>query len=205
MPRVAACPDVREAVIEAATRLMERYGYRKMTIDDIAQDVGIGKATIYGYFQNKQDVALAVIDGYQRRVRERQAAIAAEPLLPQDRLRRMVLAKVLFAFDTATRYNQSLDDSLATLKTIVLRRRGRYNEAEAELVAGVIAEGLKQGIFWTEDPLATARTILTCISGLMPYSLSSRELQSREMVEATTNQVLDLILQGMYRREGNAN
>ena len=37
MPRVAAPPDVREAILDAAMRLMEWYGYRKMTMEDIAE------------------------------------------------------------------------------------------------------------------------------------------------------------------------
>ena len=43
-------------------RLLARYGYRKMTIDDVAREVGIGKGTIYLHFKSKEDVALSRID-----------------------------------------------------------------------------------------------------------------------------------------------
>jgi len=197
MPRAAAHPDVRQAILDASTALMERYGYKKMTIDDIAQEAGIGKATIYGYFENKQEVGLAVIEGYQSAVRAKQREIQAQPLEPGDKLRQIVILRVMMAFDIASRYCQSLDDSLAALKPLVLRRRGRYSEEEAQIVAQVIEEGIRQGLFRTKDPLESARTILTCVSGLMPYTLSPRELSQREEVLAQTQRVLDLVFEGI--------
>ena len=79
MPRVAVPPDVRQSVLDAAMRLMERYGYKKMTMDDLAQEARIGKATIYGYFNNKEDVALSVIARHQERFREQWREIAQRP------------------------------------------------------------------------------------------------------------------------------
>ncbi len=202
MPRVAACPDVRRAILDSATVLMERHGFKKMTIDDIAHEAGIGKATIYGYFENKQEVGLAVIEAYQAEVRGRQRAILTLELEPAEKLRRVVLERVMSAFDIATRYRQSLDESFATLRPLVLRRRGRYGEEEAQLVAAVIEDGVNQGLFESHDPVDSARTILTCVGGLMPYSLSPRELTERQDVLAQANRVVGLILSGLVKKSG---
>jgi AcrR family transcriptional regulator len=179
---------------------MERYGYQKMTIDDIAREVGIGKATIYGYFENKQEVGLAVIDGYHREVRKVENAIAAEDKPAGQRVREMVVAKVMTAFGIATRYRTSVDESLATLKPLVIRRRGRFGDEEAELLASVIQEGIDSGEFGAGDPDALARSIWTCASGLMPYSLSSKELAEEAKVRKQANEMMDLLLRGL--REG---
>ena len=197
MPRVASCPDVRNAIVDAATGLMERFGYQKMTIDDIAREVGIGKATIYGYFDNKQEVGLAVIDGYHREIGVAQRAIAAEGGPARDRVRKMVVQKVMTAFDIATRYRGSVDESLAALKPLVLRRRGRFGEEEASVLASVIREGMQREEFAQGNADDLARTVLTCASGLMPYSLSSKELAERAEVSRQANQVMELILRGL--------
>ena len=201
MPRVASTPDVRGAILDAATRLMERYGYKKMTIDDIAHEAGIGKATIYGYFEHKQDVALGVIDGYRQRNLERWGEIMQERLPVEQTLRKLLVARVGFAFDTCSRYNQSVDDSLATLRPVVLAKRGRYNESDAEALAPLLQEGIGQGMFGEMDCLAVARTILTCFSSLMPYNLSPRELTQREQVIRMAEDMVDLILQGLFRQK----
>ena len=48
----AAKEDTEELILDAADRLLARYGYRKMTIDDLAAEVGIGKAGEVRTFEN---------------------------------------------------------------------------------------------------------------------------------------------------------
>jgi AcrR family transcriptional regulator len=54
--------DVYDAILDAAERLLARYGYRKMTMDDLAREAGIGKGTKYLHFPSKQEVVLCSID-----------------------------------------------------------------------------------------------------------------------------------------------
>src|ERR1700738_4054306 len=95
MPRVAAPADVRESVLDAATRLMDGYGFKKMTMETIAREAGIGKATIYGYFENKEDVALSVIRRHQQSVKARWQEIAETEAPADRRVREMVGTLVL--------------------------------------------------------------------------------------------------------------
>jgi len=183
---------------------MERHGYKKMTIDDIAHEVGIGKATIYGYFERKQDVALAVIDGYHAKVQTRWRVIVDQGKDPETTLREMLVTRVMMAFDNASRYRQSLDDSLAALRALVLSRRGRYNVEDMEIVESVLREGTRCGVFDVRETKETAAAIMTCTSGLMPYSLSSKEMTQREEVERMTHQVVSLILEGLHPRPFSA-
>ncbi len=200
MPRVAAPSDVREAILDAAMRLMEWHGYRKMTMEDIAQEAQIGKATIYGYFNNKEDVALSVIDRKRKAVLEQCRATLATDAPPDARLRHMIAGIVVCSFDSASRYRQSLDETLASLRSVVLSRRDAWNEELAQPVAAVLQEGCDQGIFASMDVQATARTLITCINGLSPTNLSPRELGSREEIAARAHQVIDLVLIGLRTR-----
>ena len=43
MRAIAVQKNIREIILDAADRLLARYGYKKMTMDDLAQEVGIGK------------------------------------------------------------------------------------------------------------------------------------------------------------------
>ena len=44
---------MREKIIHKATELFLNYGFKSVTMDDIANDMGISKKTIYIYFENK--------------------------------------------------------------------------------------------------------------------------------------------------------
>lgn len=204
MARVAIPNDVREAILDAATRLMERYGYKKMTMDDIAQEAQIGKATIYGYFQHKEDVALSVIRRYQQSCHAQWEEIAATDAAPDVRMRRMLVAHVLFGFEIAQRYQKSIDDTLATLRHLILPQREQYLDRLALLLAGVLDEGCNRGLFACADTRVAARTLLTCVSGFSPTNLSPRELGAREEIEARTHQMIDLILVGLMARTNDA-
>ena len=68
--------EIRESILDAVDRLLERSGYKKMKIDDIAEEVGIGKGTIYLHFRSKEDVALAHIDRIVQRLLVRLNEIA---------------------------------------------------------------------------------------------------------------------------------
>jgi AcrR family transcriptional regulator len=70
MPRPAT-PGRRDAILDAAHTVFARKGYAAAGIADLAGELGIGHGTVYRYFENKRDVAAAVLD----RALERIAAV----------------------------------------------------------------------------------------------------------------------------------
>src|SRR6266705_922782 len=69
-----------ERILDAATTLLVRWGYRKTTIDDVAREAGGGKGTIYLHWKDKNDLFRAAIwRERQRYSEERQRRIAADP------------------------------------------------------------------------------------------------------------------------------
>ena len=50
---------VREAVIHAAARLAEAHGLRSVTMSRVAEEAGIGRATLYKYFADVEAIMLA--------------------------------------------------------------------------------------------------------------------------------------------------
>jgi AcrR family transcriptional regulator len=50
-----------EQVADAALRLFARYGYKRTSMDDIAKEAGLAKATLYLHFKGKDDVFRAML------------------------------------------------------------------------------------------------------------------------------------------------
>ena len=61
--------DTREAILNATEKLIQAKGYSGFSFQDIAEDVGIRKASIYYYFPVKGDLARAVVARYRARMR----------------------------------------------------------------------------------------------------------------------------------------
>lgn len=192
---------VKDAILDATDRLLARYGYRKMTIEDIAVEVGIGKGTVYLHFTSKEEIVLSHVDRIVERVKDRLREITGSDAPAAERLRSMLLTRVLFRFDSIQHYTQSLNDLLAALRPGLLARRARYFEAEAEIFAELLITGRESGEFDFEDERATAHALLVATNGLLPYSLSTAELGAREEVERRTAAVADLMMRGLLNRK----
>jgi AcrR family transcriptional regulator len=191
---------MRDKILDATERLLARYGYAKMTVEDIAREAGIGKGTIYLHFPSKEEVVLSHVDRIVERLKAELRRLAASDLPPRARLREMLVTRVLFRFDSVQHYTESLSDLLSALRPGLLARRRRHFEQEAEIVAAVLGEGLGAGLFEFEDAAATAGALLTATNALLPYSLSARELGRREDVEAEAARVVKLLLDGVVAR-----
>ena len=201
MAATATREETKESILDATDRLLARYGYRKMTIEDIAREVGIGKGSVYLHFQSKEEVVLSHIDRIVERLKERLWAVAHSEATAGVRLRLMLLARVLFRFDSVQHYTQSLNDLLAALRPNVLARRARYFDEEARIFAQVLNEGRDSGEFVFDDALSTAYALLHATNSLLPYSLSTSELGARDEVKEKTTQIADLILHGLLLRD----
>jgi len=55
-------PQTDERIIEAAAELMRQRGFERMTVDDVAAQAGVGKATVYRRWPSKDDLAVAAME-----------------------------------------------------------------------------------------------------------------------------------------------
>jgi AcrR family transcriptional regulator len=201
MAAIAPKSAVRDAILDATDRLLARFGYRKMTVEDIAAEAGIGKGSVYLHFSSKEEVVLSHIDRIVDRLRERLKEIAHSDATAAERLRLMLLTRVLFRFDSIQHYTQSLNDLLAVLRPSLLARRAQYFDAEAQIFAEVLTFGRESGEFSFDDERATAHALLEATNGLLPYSLSTTELGARVEVEQRATDVANLMLYGLLSRK----
>jgi len=53
--------DKEELILNAAQRRFASYGYSKVTMDEIAEDVGMAKASLYYYFPTKEVIFRSIV------------------------------------------------------------------------------------------------------------------------------------------------
>ncbi|MHB8897033.1 MAG: TetR/AcrR family transcriptional regulator [Candidatus Geothermincolia bacterium] len=68
----------RQQITDAAFKVFSEKGYNSTTVSDIASELELGHSTVYRYFDNKLDIASAVIDDVIAR-----AAEAFTPVPPE--------------------------------------------------------------------------------------------------------------------------
>lgn len=84
--------DRRARIVEAATTVMARQGFRQTSIDDVIKEAGLcGKGHFYHYFRSKEELGSAVLRHQFERFAERGLTILRDPTAcPFDRLSRFI-------------------------------------------------------------------------------------------------------------------
>lgn len=172
---------VREAALDAVASLVAGPGLTAVTMSRVAQDAGIGRATLYKYFS---DVDAVLTAWHERQVRSHLELVTQardEPGAPVERLHR-----VLRAYATATVGHDG--QGLAVLLhqgEHVVRARQHLRGLLAELIAdGAAAGGIRADVAPTElslyclhaltaagavdDEEAVKRLVDVTMSGLRP-------------------------------------
>lgn len=192
--------DTEDIILEAALNLLRRYGYERVSMNDLAREAGIGRATLYLRYSSKEQVALAVVDRMYGSLLQKLAAIAELPVAPADRIREILVERVLFLFDAVSDLGVSLDEVYRRIRPPFLQRRDRFDEAAAAILAEVLNQGAETGDFATRDPLRVAKTLIACTNGILPFSLSPREMGRRDEISEIARIGAELLVRGHEKR-----
>ncbi len=191
--------EVREDILDAAERLLTRYGYGKMTMSDLAEEAGIGVGTTYLHFPGKAEVALAVITRANLRVLEEQRKIAASDTPVEERLREVLTQRILIRFERVRRQTHTLEE----LRTAVLRQKGlsvqaqQWRGQETQIVMDLLNEGRTNGVFQFEDAAETADALLGATEAFLPRNLRQEDLEPPERVPERVHRIVRLLLQAL--------
>lgn len=80
----------KERVLAFATELFLKYGVRNVTMDDLAQQLGVSKKTIYASYHNKREIVMAVANDFFRKEKERSEQLSEQSENAIDELFRIV-------------------------------------------------------------------------------------------------------------------
>lgn len=189
--------STREAILDATDRLMARYGFRKMTMDDLAKEAGVGKRTIYLHFRSKEDVGLSSIGRVVEQVQQELQTIASGTEPPSYRLRKMLFRRVMGRVEMVKDYAHSLNELFEVVRPSYMSRRAQYFEEEKRLLSQVLQEGARVTESSARQADMIAEAMLLATNAFLPYSLTVRELGNPEGIAVKLNTMIDLLLRGI--------
>ncbi len=77
-------PDRRLQLLNAATWVFARRGYRHTGVSEIIARAGVARGTFYLYFESKHQIFLAILSAFHDQVAEALDRMAAHPATPAD-------------------------------------------------------------------------------------------------------------------------
>jgi AcrR family transcriptional regulator len=197
--------EARRAILQAARTRFLHYGYKKTTIDEIAADAGVGKGSVYLHFSSKEDVLLTIARDVKRCVTEQMRAIASSMARPEEKLRRMMLAKIITVHDAVFSTTHGIDIVDDMLRPKVMECGKGEMEAQRAILAEVLREGERNGDFalYNGDAAETAELFsLAYMSFFPPYISGCHADQShcQKRLEVLVNRTTEFLLNGLRRR-----
>lgn len=188
------------AIIEAARKRFAYYGFGKATMDEIAADVGLGKASLYYYFPAKEALFDAVILHEQDEFIDNIRAMLAGDMPAPEKLRAFAATRISY-FSKLINLSTVTLEHAPEVKQAFHARFTEFEARELELLCQLLNDGTAAGVF-IPGAADSAKVILHALHGLrmraVRDAISGRlgEDASSALI-AETRQLIELILQGI--------
>ena len=91
--------EVRDAILETTAALVARHGLRAVTMSQIAEETGIGRATLYKYFSGVEPILIAWHERHVGEHLEHLTKLRDQPGEPGARLEAVLHAYALISFE----------------------------------------------------------------------------------------------------------
>ena len=184
----------RRRILRVAASEFARLGFDQANINVIAEQAGIGKGTIYLYFENKRDLFLEMLRSIaQAQLTVIRAAIAQEGTL-QQRLERLFRAFAHLAEEESDNFNVYMSALYGVNRAFQAEATKLLRDYVA-VIAFMLEQSQARGEIRSQHIEATALMVLSLTES---YVLSAKVLgqAERELVQQAEN-VAHLILHGI--------
>ncbi len=177
----------KEAVIGAARSLFARYGHPKTSVEEIAREAGLSKATVYNYFSGKESIVVGVIE-YERKamVAKLQEAVDGADG-PVEKLKSFFLTRIREVQRHHKTYRPDREEIIRHMPQVA-RAIERNRREERKIIEGVLREGIETGVFRALGDIALTSDILfTTVIGL------TFPLFGKPVIRSTEKRVEELV------------
>jgi AcrR family transcriptional regulator len=192
--------SIQQQIIQAAQQLFERYGLHKVTMDDVAREIGKRRSSIYYYYKNKEEILDAAIEVEMREIlAEIGQAIALAPTFSQKlhaycitRLRISQTRRALYTMIDSGMNTDDLPDFLKVRKMMY----SRFRELEIPVIRRMLDFGIEQGDIRTMPHQEQDDLILVLLSTLQGFKKEMVIRNSLDVVEPGVDMLINLIIKG---------
>ena len=190
---------IKEHIIKVATSIFSKFGFKKTTIDDIAQSLGKGKSSIYYYFKSKEEIYQEVIHTEMNILTgEIRRKVMDTDDHPKDKLRNYVLTRMRYLQELVN-FNEALRNDYLKNFAFVEKIRERYDQQEHQMVRQILQEGVDKDVFTLEDQDFAAMAFVTSMKGLEVALFIKNEYSFDEM-KIRLDEMLRIIFYGLVKR-----
>jgi AcrR family transcriptional regulator len=188
---------VRAEIVTVASKIFSRHGFRKTTMDQIAESTNMGKSSIYYYFKSKEDIFAAVVVREAQELKYALKDVIQSGATPIDRLKDYIWFRLYHVKTVSNFYAAMKEESLVKMGFVADIRK-RFEEQEYVMLKEILDTGIKEGAFKLNDSGIGAVAIMTMMKGLeIPLFLNA---YSRTKKEKLLDDLMNVVFYGLIKR-----
>ncbi len=169
-------------IIQAARKRFAHYGFSKVTMDEIAGDVEMGKASLYYYFPTKEDLFKSVITLEQNEFVKNIESLLKQPFSNTEKLHKYVEQRLKY-FQVLLNLGTLSVHSYFDFKSVFRRLFEDFEEQELILLNKIMNEGKQSGEFNPDLSEDSVKVFLHILQGLRLRTL--RLIKEQRATEET--------------------
>lgn len=171
-------------VIATATKLFHEKGYEATSVQDIADELGILKGSVYYYIDSKEDLLFHIIEeGHERLVQQVDDVLAQNGLSHTEALREFIVRHVQFVAGNLPMIGIFFNDFRAVQgerREAILEARDRYEKR----IRGILAAGQETGEFRSDmHPSIASLGILGMTNWLYQWFREGGDLSAEQVAD----------------------
>jgi AcrR family transcriptional regulator len=133
---------IKAAIIEDARRVFQKWGLKKSTMEDIAEEAGKGKSTLYYYFKSKEEIFDIVLRGETDRIlANAKAAVEHEPET-KEKLKKYIISTLTEMRKNANVYS-IVRGEIKGNKLLIEKLKKELIVREESFVRGLFRDGIR--------------------------------------------------------------
>jgi len=186
-----------ESIINIASGIFQKYGFKKTTIDDIAEAAHKGKSSLYYYFKSKEEIFKAVIEKEAKSLKSVLTEIVNDPKLePEEKFRKYVAVR-MDQFKERINYYDALNNDYLSHYRFINKIREQHDKEEEQLITQILEEGVKKNKFDIPDTNIAAYAIIIAMKGLEIPIFFTKEIDNPE---EKINHLLNILFYGISKK-----
>jgi AcrR family transcriptional regulator len=188
--------DIRELIINVARNIFAKFGFRKTTMEEIAQAARKGKSSIYHYFNSKEEIFNAVVEKETSALHLALTEAVRMASNPEDKLKAYIRTRMDTIGNLANLYSALRDEYLDHF-SFIERIRSQFDHKEIKMIKEILVEGTNKGDFNVEDHEMAAFGIITALKGLEYPIFIKKEFVD---FEVKFSGLIDILFNGILKK-----
>ena len=153
----------RKEIFDASVHLFLEQGFHETSMREIAEAAGMGKSTLYDYFESKDEILIFYFDIEIQKITANAQKIIQQDLSVSERLRQTMEMHLAYLIDKKL-FFLKLTVEAQRLPLESQQQIQNLRHAYQDMLRSLIEEGIHNGEFREINPLFATRSIFTLLS-----------------------------------------